>query len=130
MSLTREQALIEYAKCVKSTPYALRTYLQTYDNTAQRFVPLDLFSDQIQLVNDYDEFEENIALKYRQAGVSTVTAAWSSKKLVFAKNLSLPVGEKVFDPVLNGHLHIPIFTGSNYRNKEKFKIRGINVKET
>ena len=24
--------------------------------------------------------EENIALKYRQAGVSTVTAAWASKK--------------------------------------------------
>ena len=85
MSLNREQALIEYAKCVKSTPYALRTYLQTYDNTVQRFVPLDLFSDQIQLVNDYDEYEENIALKYRQAGVSTVTAAWTSKKLVFAK---------------------------------------------
>lgn len=85
MSLTREQALIEYAKCIKNTPYALRTYLQTYDNTVQKFVPLDLFSDQIQLVDDYDNYEENIALKYRQAGVSTVTAAWASKKLVFAK---------------------------------------------
>jgi hypothetical protein len=85
MGLTKEQALIEYAKCIKSTPYALRTYLQTYDNTVQKFVPLDLFSDQIQLVEDYDNYEENIALKYRQAGVSTVTAAWSSKKLVFAK---------------------------------------------
>ena len=36
-------------------------------------------------MDDYDNYEENIALKYRQAGVSTVTAAWSSKKLVFAK---------------------------------------------
>ena len=42
----------------------------------------------------------------------------TNRKLLFAKNLSLPNGEKVFDPVLNGHLHIPIFTGSNYRNKE------------
>jgi hypothetical protein len=41
-----------------------------------------------------------------------------NRKLVFAKNLSLPIGEKVFDPILKGHLHIPIFTGSNYRNKE------------
>ena len=41
-----------------------------------------------------------------------------NRKLVFAKNLSLPIGEKVFDPTLRGHLHIPIFTGSNYRNKE------------
>jgi hypothetical protein len=41
-----------------------------------------------------------------------------NRKLVFAKNLSLPIGEKVFDSTLRGHLHIPIFTGSNYRNKE------------
>jgi phage FluMu gp28-like protein len=37
------------------------------------------------LVKDYDECDENIALKYRQAGVSTVTSAWASKRLVFAR---------------------------------------------
>jgi hypothetical protein len=37
------------------------------------------------LLSDYEEYNENIALKYRQAGVSTVTAAWVSKKLAFAK---------------------------------------------
>ena len=84
MSLTREQALLEYAKCVKDTPYALKTYLQTYDNTQSQYVPLELFNDQVTLVNDYDTCEENIALKYRQAGVSTVTSAWASKRLVFA----------------------------------------------
>ena len=85
MGITREKALIEYAKIVKDTPYALKTYLQTYDNTQSRYVPLELFPDQESLVNDYDTHEENIALKYRQAGVSTVTAAWISKKLVVAK---------------------------------------------
>jgi len=70
---------------MKDTPYALRTYLQTYDNTVSRYVPLELFPDQVSLLNDYEEYEENIALKYRQAGVSTVTAAWVSKRLVFAK---------------------------------------------
>jgi len=84
MALSREQVLLEYAKCVKDTPYALKTYLKTYDNTQSQFVPLNLFPDQEALINDYDEHEENIALKYRQAGVSTVTAAWSSKKLVTA----------------------------------------------
>lgn len=83
--MTKEQVLIEYAKCTRSTPYALRTYLQTYDNTVSKYVPLDLFPDQLQLIEDYDTYNENIALKYRQAGVSTVTAAWASKKLVFAK---------------------------------------------
>jgi len=70
---------------MRNTPYALRTYLQTYDNTVSKYVPLDLFPDQVTLIEDYDQYNENIALKYRQAGVSTVTAAWASKRLVFAK---------------------------------------------
>ena len=70
---------------MRNTPYALRTYLQTYDNTVSKYVPLDLFPDQVSLIEDYDNYNENIALKYRQAGVSTVTAAWASKRLAFAK---------------------------------------------
>jgi len=85
MGLTKEQLMLEYIKCMRDTPYALKTYLQTYDNTVSKYVPLELFPDQISLLKDYEDFEENIALKYRQAGVSTVTAAWVSKKLVFAK---------------------------------------------
>jgi hypothetical protein len=85
MSLSKEQILLEYAKCLRDTPYALKTYLQTYDNTQSKYVPLELFNDQVTLVKDYDECEENIALKYRQAGVSTVTSAWASKRLVFAR---------------------------------------------
>jgi hypothetical protein len=79
------EQLKEYARIMKDTPYALKTYLQTYDNTQKKFVPLELFPDQIQLLNDYEEFNENITRKYRQAGVSTVTAAWISKKLQLAK---------------------------------------------
>lgn len=84
MSFTKEQLIIEYTKCIKNTPYALKTYLQTYDNTVSKYVPLDLFDDQERLVEDYENYNENIALKYRQAGVSTVTAAWASKKIAFA----------------------------------------------
>ena len=82
--MTRDQVLIESSKCIKSTPYCLKTYLQTYDNTIKKYVPLDLFPDQVKLVEDFDTYNENIALKYRQAGVSTVTAAWASKRLAFA----------------------------------------------
>ena len=83
--MTREQLIIEVTKCHRDTPYALRTYLQTYDNTVSKYVPLDLFPDQVGLIEDYEKYNENIALKYRQAGVSTVTAAWVSKKIAFAK---------------------------------------------
>lgn len=80
MSTNLEQ-LKEYARIIKDTPYALRTYLQTYDNTQKKFVPFELFPEQVQLVYDYEKYNENIVDKYRQAGVSTVTAAWISKKL-------------------------------------------------
>jgi hypothetical protein len=82
---TRAEQLMEYAKIIKDAPYALKTYLTTYDNTQKKFVPLELFPDQIQLIKDYEEYNENITRKYRQAGVTTVTAAWISKKLQTAK---------------------------------------------
>ena len=46
---TNIEQLKEYARIIKDTPYALRTYLQTIDNTQGkgRNVPLDLFPDQI-----------------------------------------------------------------------------------
>ena len=80
------EQLKEYAKIIKDAPYALRTYLQTYDNTQKKYVPLELFPDQIQLIQDYENYNENITRKYRQAGVTTVTAAWISKKLQTAKD--------------------------------------------
>jgi len=79
------EQLKEYAKIIKDTPYALKTYLQTFDNTQKKYVPLELFPDQIQLLNDYEKYNENITRKYRQAGVTTVTAAWISKRLQLAK---------------------------------------------
>lgn len=82
---SRAEQLLEYAKIIKDTSYALRTYLQTYDNTQKKYVPMNLFPDQLQLIQDYEDYNENITKKYRQAGVTTVTAAWLSKKLQLAK---------------------------------------------
>jgi len=83
MSQKIEQ-LVELARIMKDTPYALRTYLQTYDNTQKKYVPFDLFEDQVRLIEDYENYNENITKKYRQAGVTTVTAGWISKKLQLA----------------------------------------------
>jgi hypothetical protein len=79
------EQLKEYARILKDAPYALKTYLTTYDNTQKKYVPLELFPDQIQLIKDYEIYNENITRKYRQAGVTTVTAAWISRKLQLAK---------------------------------------------
>ena len=36
------------------------------------------------MLSNFDKYNDNITKKYRQAGVSTATAAWVSKKLQFA----------------------------------------------
>ena len=82
---SRIEQLKEYARILKDAPYALKTYLQTYDNTQKKYVPLELFPDQVQLIQDYEDYNENITRKYRQAGVSTVTSAWISRRLQLAK---------------------------------------------
>ena len=50
----------------------------------------------------------------------------TNRRLVFAKNLSLPLGERIFYTgipsgstlPLNDYVYVPVFTGSNYRNTE------------
>lgn len=42
----------------------------------------------------------------------------SNRRLVFAKNLSLPIGEQTYNTDLNAFLFSPVFMGSNYKNKE------------
>jgi hypothetical protein len=42
----------------------------------------------------------------------------TNRRLVFAKNLSLPLGEKYYYSTLNDYIFKPVFMGSNYKNKE------------
>ena len=41
-----------------------------------------------------------------------------NRKLVFTRTLSLPLGEKYFYTTLRDYIHVPVFMGSNYKNKE------------
>ena len=48
---TKQELIQEYVKCFQDTPYALRTYLETYDNTQSKHVPFELFPQQKEMVN-------------------------------------------------------------------------------
>ena len=41
-----------------------------------------------------------------------------NRKLVFTRDLSLPLGEKFYYNTLRGNIHVPVFNGNNYSNKE------------
>ena len=45
MGMNKQELIQEYVKCHGDTSYALKSYLQTYDNTQQKHVPFELFPD-------------------------------------------------------------------------------------
>jgi hypothetical protein len=45
-----------------------------------------------------------------------------NRKLVFAKNLVFTSGEKFYNTKISDYVYVPVFTGSNYRNKENMYI--------
>jgi hypothetical protein len=82
--LTKKDILLEYAKCSKSPSYTIESYFETFDKTQEGFVPFKLFDEQKRLIYNYENNRFNLVKKYRQAGISTVTAAYSSVKISFA----------------------------------------------
>ncbi len=81
--MANTEQMIEYVKCLEDTPYTLRTYNITFDKTKNKFVPFDLFTEQENLIYLYDNHRFTLVLKYRQAGISTVTAGYCAKRIVF-----------------------------------------------
>lgn len=76
----------EYKKCYfdKSRIYFIEHYLTTYDATAQKKKPFITFPRQKAFLNTLADSKNAIAIKHRQAGITTTTAAWISGECVFA----------------------------------------------
>lgn len=83
-NLDKRQILFEYAKCGFDPAYTIETYFETFDKTQEGFVPFKLFEGQKRLIDNYENNRFNLVLKYRQAGISTVTAAYCAVKTAFA----------------------------------------------
>jgi len=85
MSVTDKQAmLMEYTRCASNPIHTIERYFETFDKTQEGFVPFKLFEIQKNLIKNYEEHRFNLVVKYRQAGISTVTAGYCAVKTVFA----------------------------------------------
>lgn len=76
--LSTNDILLEYAKGVENPTYIIENYLKTFDKTQEGFVLFKLFPRQKEIIEGYRKHRFNIVAKPRQAGVSTVTAAYVS----------------------------------------------------
>ena len=75
----------EYKKCFvdKTRQYFIEHYLSTFNATERKEVPFKLFPRQIELLKSLTYNNNTIAIKHRQAGITTVTSAWATGNLVF-----------------------------------------------
>lgn len=75
----------EYAKSYidKTRIYFIEHYLSTMDGE-NGMQPLKLFPRQKEFLKSLSEHKETIAIKHRQAGITTITSAWASGQIVFA----------------------------------------------
>ena len=74
----------EYLRCSIDYVYFIENYLTTYDQTKGGNVPFKLFPIQQNILKNFKNERYNLALKYRQAGLSTITAAYVCWMLLFA----------------------------------------------
>lgn len=91
----------EYIKCLrdKTRKYFIEHYLSTFNADERKEVPFRLFPRQIEFLHSLVEHSNTIAIKHRQAGITTVSSAWITGQLVFASSKSpetvLCIGNKL-----------------------------------
>lgn len=91
----------EYMKCLKdkTRKYFIESYLSTFNADERRETPFILFPRQVELVKSFVNYSNSIAIKHRQAGITTVASAWITGQCVFASKTSpetvLCIGNKL-----------------------------------
>lgn len=77
----------EYRKCYldKTRKYFIEHYLSTFSADEGKEVPFNVFPRQYEFLKSICDNDNTIAIKHRQAGITTVSAAWATAQCVFAR---------------------------------------------
>lgn len=78
--------LEEYARCYrdKTRQYFIENYLSTFNADEGVEVPFKVFPRQVEFLKSLSTNDNTIAIKHRQAGITTVSAGWATGQCVFA----------------------------------------------
>lgn len=81
----------EYKRCYSSCVYFIEHYLTTYDATSQKQKQFITFPRQKVFLQTLSENKNVIAIKHRQAGITTTTSAFIAWKCIFTNPKSVEV---------------------------------------
>ena len=83
----------------KTRKYFIEHFLSTFNADERKEVPFKLFPRQIELLKSFVNYSNTVAVKHRQAGITTVASAWVTGQCVFASKKSpetvLCIGNKL-----------------------------------
>lgn len=76
----------EYMRCYedKTRIYFIEHFLSTYNADERKETPFRLFPRQKEFLRSIVDHQNTIAIKHRQAGITTVSSAWITGQCVFA----------------------------------------------
>jgi hypothetical protein len=86
MIINMQEMATDYAKSYadKTRIYFIEKYLSTFNASAGKLMPFLVFPRQKAFLKSLAENKASIAIKHRQAGITTVTSAWAAAQMVFA----------------------------------------------
>lgn len=81
-----QEMQMEYARSYadKTRIYFIEQYYTTFNAEAGRSTKFVLFPRQKEFIKSITNYSASIAIKHRQAGITTVTSAWASAQMVFS----------------------------------------------
>ena len=86
----REEILAELRKCSEDPVYFIRNYVNI-EHPIKGIVPFDLYRFQENIISEVEGHRFNIIRKFRQAGITTICAAYSLWAIIFKNNHNIMV---------------------------------------
>ena len=86
----KEEILEELRKCSEDPAYFIRNYVNI-EHPIKGIVPFDLYRFQEKIISEVEEYRFNIIRKFRQAGITTICAAYSLWAIIFKNNHNIMV---------------------------------------
>ena len=99
--INAQEMALQYAQAYsdKTRIYFIEKYLSTFNATAGKLTPFVLFPRQKAFLRSLSEYKASIAIKHRQAGITTITSAWIAAQMAFSPEESpetiLAIGNKL-----------------------------------
>jgi hypothetical protein len=89
--LTVKEQSEEYLRCLIDTKYFAEKYCKVWDKKQQKYIPFKIMPHQERVLEAYENNNEVLVSKYRQAGITTISTLHIAKKVVFGDGFKIAI---------------------------------------